>query len=147
VISYTSVPFEKDYSIIGPVSVNIFAESSLENTDFFVRLCDVSPDRKSKNVCDGLVRLGPSDFSKFRGSDGVVHVPFDLWPTAYCFLKTHCLRLQISSGSHPRFARNLGGGEPLAIAVNFKVASQKLFHDASHPSSILLPVYDETVAR
>jgi len=147
VLSYTSLPVEKDYIVAGPVSVELYVESSLEYTDFFARLCDVSPDKKSKNVCDGLIRLGPSDFEKYQGPDGIAHISFDLWPTAYCFLKTHRLRLQVSSGSHPRFMRNLGSAEPLATAVNFRVANQKIFHDANHPSSILLPVCDLTSSK
>ncbi len=144
VLSYTSPTFGKEYTVIGPVSVELFLESSLENTDFFARLCDVSPDGNSRNICDGLIRLGPAEFSKYRGSDGVSRVTFDLWPTAYCFLKAHRIRLQVSSGSHPRYARNLGSGEPLATARNFKIANQKIFHDANHVSSVLLPEYEAT---
>ncbi|MGI0083743.1 MAG: CocE/NonD family hydrolase, partial [Nitrososphaerales archaeon] len=142
VLSYTSTPVEKDYTIIGPVFVDLYVKSSLENTDFFARLCDVSPDRKSINICDGLIRLRPFDFAKDRGLDGVTHITFDLWPTAYSFLKGNRIRLQVSSGSHPRFARNLGSGEPLATATNFKVAHQQIFHDVNRPSSIILPVYN-----
>jgi uncharacterized protein len=140
VLSYTTAPFDNDYTIIGPISVGLHVQSSLENTDFFARLCDVSPSGNSRNISDGLLRLRPNDFQKYRGSDGVIHIPFDLWPTAYCFLKTHSMRLQVSSGSHPRFARNLGSGEPLATATNFKVAHQKIFHDATRPSSVKVPL-------
>ena len=77
----------------------------------------------------------------------MTHITFDLWPTAYCFLRTHRLRQQVSSGSHPRFARNVGSGEPLATAKDFRVANQRVFHDATHPSSILLPVYNETANK
>ena len=37
----------------------LHVRSSLEHTDFFVRLCDVEPSGKSRNICDGLVRLTP----------------------------------------------------------------------------------------
>ena len=147
VLSYTSSPFERDYSIVGPVSVDLFVKSSLDNTDFFARICDVSPDRRSTNICDGMLRLRPRDFEKHRGSDGVAHVNFDLWPTANCFLKDHRLRLQVSSGAHPRFARNLGSGEPLATATTFKVAHQEIYHDEDHPSSVLIPEYPEDTSN
>ena len=50
--------------------------------------------------------------------------------------------MQVSSGAHPRFARNLGGGEPLATAVTMHSADQEVWHDPAHPSAIVLPVRD-----
>ena len=147
VLCYTGSPFDKDNTMIGPVSVDFFVKSSLENTDFFARLCDVSRNNRSTNICDGLIRLKPSDCAEHRGPDGVVHITFDLWPTAYCFLKEHRLRLQVSSGAHPRFIRNLGSGEPLGTATTFRTAHQEIFHDSNHPSSVLVPAYEEATSR
>ena len=39
----------------------------------------------------------------------------ELWPAAHLFRRDHRIRVQVSSGAHPRFARNLGGGEPLRV--------------------------------
>jgi putative CocE/NonD family hydrolase len=139
VLCYSSSAFRQDYALIGPLSVNLFVQSSLENTDFFARVCDVSPNGKSMNISDGLLRLKPADFRNFRSEDGIVHINFDLWPTAHCFLKGHRMRMQVSSGSHPRFSRNLGSGEPIATAKNFVTAHQKVFHDSAHPSSVKVP--------
>lgn len=50
------------------------------------------------------------------------------------------IRLQVSSGAHPRFARNAGSGEPLATAKTLVPADQSVFHDSAHPSAVLLPV-------
>ena len=44
------------------------------------------------------------------------------------------------SGAHPRFARNLGSGEPIGSATVFNVAEQEVFHDSDHPSAVILPV-------
>jgi hypothetical protein len=49
--------------------------------------------------------------------DGCCRVCVELWPTAYRFKRGHCLRVQVSSGAFPRFARNLGTGEPLATTL------------------------------
>ncbi len=141
VLSYTNVPFREDYTIIGPLSVDLFVESSLKNTDFCARLCDVAPGGRSINISDGLLRLTPIGFQKYIGSDGISRIAFNLWPTAHTFLKDHRMRLQVSSGAHPRFARNLGSGEPLATGKNFVTAHQKVYHDARHPSSVLVPSF------
>ncbi|HEX9058423.1 MAG TPA: CocE/NonD family hydrolase [Ktedonobacterales bacterium] len=139
VLTYTSAPLDGDLEVVGPVAAELYVRSSLEYTDFFARLCDVEPTGRSINVCDGLVRLWPGRFP--QADDGSVCARIDLWPTAYRFRQGHRVRLQVSSGAHPRYARNLGGGEPLGVATTFNIADQTVFHDAAHPSAVLLPVH------
>jgi len=140
VLTYTSAVLEDALEVIGPVRAELHIRSSLAYTDFFVRLCDVQPGGRSINVCDGATRVSPERHT--AGPDGVVALSVDLWPTAYRFGRGHRLRVQVSSGAHPRIARNLGGGEPLATGTALHVADQEVFHDAAHPSAIVLPVVD-----
>ena len=137
VLTFTSAPLDRELEVIGPVAAELYIRSSLQHTDFFARLCDVEPSGRSVNVCDGLVRLWPMRFAP--GADGSIRIRIDLWPTAYAFRKGHHLRLQVSSGAHPRFSRNLGSGESLATAATFKTAHQDVFHDPTHPSALQLP--------
>ncbi|QRK09848.1 CocE/NonD family hydrolase [Archangium violaceum] len=138
ILTYTSAPLEKDLEVIGPVQAELFVRSSLQHTDFFARLCDVDPSGRSINICDGLLRLVPG--RPAPEPDGTSRVSIDLWPTAHRFLAGHRLRLQVSSGAHPRFARNTGSGEPLATAKTLVPADQSVFHDPAHPSALILPV-------
>ena len=62
------------------------------------------------------------------------------WPAAHRFRRGHRLRLQVSSGAHPRYARNTGSGEPLATATTLLRADQQVHHDPEHPSAVILPV-------
>jgi putative CocE/NonD family hydrolase len=140
VLVYTSEVLDNDLEVIGHVSAELFVKSSLEYTDFFVRLCDVSPSGKSINICDGILRLRPGQPAP--ENDGMIKVNIEMWPTAYRFIKGHRVRLQVSSGAHPRFARNLGSGEPLATGTTIKVADQTVYHDPAHPSAIILPVLE-----
>ena len=140
VLVYTSQPLEHDLEVIGPLHVELYARSSLQYTDFFARLCDVSPDGRSFNLSDGIIRLAPGRCA--AEADGVQKVEIELWPTANCFFKGHRMRLQVSSGAHPRFARNPGTGNPLATATKLIPADQQVFHDPDHPSAIVLPVKD-----
>jgi len=140
VLALSSKPLAGDMEIIGTVSAELFIKSSLEHTDFFVRLCDVHPDGRSMNVCDGIRRLTPDD--PVTGPDGCRKVSIDLWPTANRFKAGHRIRVQVSSGAFPRFARNLGTGEPLATGTKMKVADQQIFHDPAHPSAVILPILD-----
>jgi hypothetical protein len=138
VLVYTGERLDHDLTVIGPVRAELHVASSLAHTDFFVRLCDVAPSGESLNVCDGILRLSPG--RPAAGPRGVLRVELDLWPTAHCFRRGHRVRVQVSSGAHPRFARNPGSGEPLATATTLNVADQTVYHDPDRPSAIILPV-------
>jgi hypothetical protein len=138
VLVYTGAVLEQDMEVIGPVTAELFVRSSLQDTDFFARLCVVEASGRSVNLCDGIVRLTPGSIP--AEPDGSLHVTIDLWPTAYHFRKGQRIRVQVSSGAHPRFARHTGSGEPLATATKLYVADQVVYHDPEHPSAILLPV-------
>ena len=135
VLVYSSDPLPVDMNIVGPVSASVFVRSSLPHTDFFARLCDVDERGKSLNVSDGLIRLRPEP-----SAPAIRRILIDMWPTGHCFKRGHRLRVQISSGAHPRFARNLGSGEPLGTGTKLAVADQEIFHDPERPSAVLLPV-------
>jgi putative CocE/NonD family hydrolase len=64
----------------------------------------------------------------------------DLWSTSNVFRKGHILRLEISSSNFPRFDRNLNTGEDAAFAQRFVSATNAVYHDAEHPSALILPV-------
>jgi hypothetical protein len=138
VVCYTSPALTEDLTVIGPLSVRLHLRSTLDDIDIFVRLCDVSPQGRSTNLSDGIVRLTPADVTK--DDDWVFATSVSLWPTANTFKAGHRIRLQVSSGAYPLFARNLGCGEPLATATKLSVADQEIWHDADHPSTLTLPV-------
>jgi hypothetical protein len=138
VLTYTTAPFDEDLEVIGTPRAELYVRSSMAHTDFVARLCDVQPDGRSINLCDGFVRLTPGQGE--LQPDGSLKITIELWPTAVCFQRGHRLRLQVCSGAHPRLSRNLGKGEPLATATEWQGAEQTIYHDAAHPSALLLPV-------
>jgi putative CocE/NonD family hydrolase len=138
VVTFTSAPLPADLEAIGPVRAEIALRSTLEHTDVFVRVCDVLPSGPSLNVCDALVRLIPG--APEARPDGSRTAAFDLWPTAYRFRRGHRIRVQVSSGAHPRYARNPGTGEDPVSATTLRAADQEILHDAGHPSSVTLSV-------
>jgi putative CocE/NonD family hydrolase len=138
VLTFTSAPLERDLDALGPVHADIRLRSSRDDTDVFVRVCDVEPGGPSLNVCDGLIRLTAGQPP--RDGDGVAAVRFELWPTAHRFAAGHRIRVQVSSGAHPRYARNPGTGEDPVRARRLVAADQEVFHDAARPSSVTLSV-------
>ena len=100
VLVYTSAALVRDVEVIGPISAQLHVRSSLEHTDFFVRLCDVEPSGASRNICDGLARLEPASWR--RAPDGTATVEVSLWPAAHVFRRGHRLRVHVCSGAHPQ---------------------------------------------
>jgi uncharacterized protein len=140
VLCYTTPPLEADLEVIGTPRLALVVCSSVEHTDFFGRVCDVYPDGRSLNVCDGLFRVRPG--KGLRRADGSVRLEIALYPTAYRFGRGHRLRLQVSSGAHPRWNRNLNTGEPISTGERMLVAEQTIYHDAWHPSALVLPTLE-----
>ncbi len=140
VLTFTSRPLRDTLTIVGPVAADIYVECDREHFDVFARLCDVDRRGRSRNVTDGLVRIRPDQTAP--DAEGVRRVLVELFPTAYSFPAGHRVRLQVSGGAHPRYARNLGSGEPLGTGTTLLVQSVGLHHDPVHPSGLELPVWE-----
>lgn len=138
VLSYTSEPLDAPLTVIGQTSVTLHARASVPNADFFLRLCDVSPIGISTNICDGLFRVTPETPVE---ADGTWRLAFTLHATAHAFLVGHRLRLQVSSGAHPRYARNLGTDEPIGTATTLVANDIEIFHDPEHKTTMMLSTY------
>jgi putative CocE/NonD family hydrolase len=138
VLCYTSEVLRGAVTVIGPLSTDLHVRSTADHCDFFVRLCDVGRKGRSRNLSDGIVRLRPG--VGVRSPDGTISITITMGPTAHTFLRGHRIRLQVSSGAHPLFVRNLGTGEPLKTASTLRVTDQEVLHDADHPSRLRMPV-------
>jgi putative CocE/NonD family hydrolase len=138
---------EKDLTVIGPVSVTLYAATSAPDTDFTAKLCVVSPEGRSTNILEGIIR------ARYRESsteprpitpDEVYEYRIDLGSTAYVFEVGHRIRLQVSSSDFPQWDRNLNTGGPLGLEIitQARVATQTILHDADHPSRLTLSVVE-----
>jgi len=151
VLSYTSAPLQQPYTVLGAVSVTLFAASSAADTDFVARLVDVHPDGRAFNVVDGIIRASaretypepgvvrpqaPSPLEPNRPYEFCV----DLWATAITFLPGHRIRLDVTSSSHPRWIRHTNTAVDPVDATELVVARQHVFHDPLRPSRIHLTV-------
>jgi putative CocE/NonD family hydrolase len=137
VLVYTTAALPQPLEAIGPVRVELYVRASSPYFDLFARVCDVDQDGASWNVCDALARVGPQRFP--AAADGSVRASFELWPLAHRFAAGHRVRLQVSSGAHPRYARNPGTGEDPLSATALRAVELELLHDAAHPSVLALP--------
>jgi uncharacterized protein len=135
VLTYTTAPLAAPLESIGPVRVELWARASSPYFDLFARVCDVDPAGASWNVCDALQRVEPGFFEQI---DDSWQVTFELWPIAHRFAAGHRIRLQVSSGAYPRYARNLGTGENPARATTLRAVDVEILHGQSHPARLVL---------
>ena len=140
VLTFTGEPLGATLEAIGRPTVCVWARGSVPYFDIFARVCEVDAAGVSHNVCDALCSVnGRRDAA---GEDGSHRVAFELWPLGHRFAAGSRIRLQISSGAHPRYARNPGtGADPAGAAPDaMRAVDIEVLRDAEHPSSIRLPV-------
>jgi putative CocE/NonD family hydrolase len=106
-------------------------------------LLDVHPTGFVQRLTDGMVRARFRDGMEQPSliEPGRIYAfTIDCWNTAQLFRAGRCIRLQITSSAFPKYDRNLNTGASLATATAIDVAEQQIYHDAEHPSQIVLPI-------
>jgi len=143
VLIYSTPPLVEDLEITGPVILELFAKSSAVDTDFTGKLVDIWPNGFAQNLTEGIVRARYRDSqekSELMNPGKIYKFKLDLWATSNVFRKGHVLRLEVSSSNFPRFDRNLNSGADAALAQQFVSATNTIYHDDQHPSTLVLPV-------
>ena len=140
VLVFSSEPLDEPVEVIGEVAAELSVTRDNPYADVFVRLCDVDPRGRSRNVCDGIVRLTGDD-----PLAGTVRV--SLIGAAHRFGLGHRIRLQVAGGAHPRFARNPGNGQVTAAADDLVPTQHEISLSAAHPSVLLLPTVGKLPGR
>ncbi len=130
VVTFDGPALSEAVEVIGTVAVTVRVSAGGRSHDVFARLCDVDANGKSLNVADRLVRLP-------AGDDGPRDARLELWPCAHRFATGHRMRLQLSGGAHPRYARHPGSDGPLASATLGTPIDITIHHEGSE---IVLPV-------
>lgn len=143
VLVFTSAPLERDLELTGDVVAKLWARTSARDTDWTVKVCDVHPDGHALRLTDGMIR------ARYRHSGStqvllepgeLVEYTIQLRPVSNLFGAGHRIRLEVASASFPQFAPNLNTGGCCAEETAGVPATQLVYHDAAHPSRVLLPV-------
>lgn len=112
VLTFTGDPLPADLYVVGAPVLELEHTCAMPYNDLFVRISVVDVDGRSRNVSDGYLASVP-DFGTVRIElDGIAHT----------FPAGSRIRVLIAGGSHPRFVRNLGTGEPITSATTFATA-------------------------
>jgi len=144
VLIFSSEILAAPLEVTGFVSATLWASTNAQDADWVVKLCDVHPDGRTFNVCDGIVRASrrESDWRTPRPVKPGEIIPYtiDLVATSMTFLPGHRLRVMVTSSDFPRNDRNPGTGEDAYTAKRLIKAKHQIYCDAEHPSHVLLPI-------
>jgi putative CocE/NonD family hydrolase len=96
----------------GAMRVTLTTSATSDHHDLFVCVCDVAPDGRAINITDAFTRL-----SSQSGGGNTRTTTLETLPLAWRVAAGHRLQLLVAAGAFPRFARNLGWGEPIGSAT------------------------------
>jgi hypothetical protein len=176
VLVFQSAPLEHDLTIAGPIEVELFVSTSGTDADWVVKLIDVMPpaqkgitdenwdgkdddsDARNRGGQQTLVRGEPFR-GRYRNDPAkpeafvpgeVATVRFTLDDAFHTFQRGHRVMVQVQSSWFPYIDRNPQTFVPnifAARAEDFVKATQRVYRDAGHASSITLPVLPAVDAR
>ena len=142
VLVFSSPILARPLEVTGRVQARLWVSSDAPDTDFFVKLCDVYPDGRSINICEGQLRARFRDgFDKehLLQPGKVYPLTVDLWSTSMIFNKGHRLRVQVTSSSAPGYDPNPNTGAAFRADTRTRVAHNTLFLSGEHASYVSLP--------
>jgi putative CocE/NonD family hydrolase len=145
ILVYETPPMEDSLVIAGPVSAVLYASSSAKDTDWMMRLSEIDEKGQVFPLVHGMIR------ARFRQSlssptllkpGEIYEYHLDMWQTGITIQKGRKLRVEVASAAFPVYSRNLNTGKHNETEKKFIAATQKVYHDAAHPSHVLLPVIE-----
>ena len=169
VLTFVSAPLDRDLTITGELTADLFASTSGTDADFVIKLIDVYPEDAQRNPWDPEAGPNPGDYARsMNGYELPIAMeirrgryktnyerPQPLTPNTptewkiplrdhdHVFLKRHRLMVQVQSTWFPLFDRNPQKFVPSiykAIAEDFIKATQRVYSSPTLPSHIVLPV-------
>jgi uncharacterized protein len=149
VLVYSTPPLVDNLEVIGTLECRLWIASSAVDTDFYCRLLDVEPDGTAWNLMSPTLEVLRT---RYRDSESEPHWMTPGQPieivirtplTANRFLRNHRIRIHVTSSFFPHLDRNPNTGEASATASRLAPARQTVFHDATRPSRVILPIVAE----
>jgi putative CocE/NonD family hydrolase len=157
VLVFRSGPLESDLEVTGTVEVKLWVSSSARDTDFTAKLIDEIPPNPDYplgfdlNIGDSILRTRYRDGLDHEAPPlrpgQIVLITITLYPTANVFKKGHRIRVDVSSSNYPRFDVNPNTGDPLGEYRRVLRADNTVYHEAAHPSQVVLPVIPATETK
>lgn len=154
-LSYTSAPLEDEFTIAGPILMDLYASLAGTDADFYVSISDLFPDGRVSFLQRGLLKASHRAVDPRRSyyaADGrlvqpyrphtnpqpvmpgeIVKYDIEIFPLGYIFRPGHRILIQIHT---PPILEKIWGYTP----THHQPAAVTVYHDAEHPTSIQWPV-------
>jgi putative CocE/NonD family hydrolase len=131
VLTFTTDPLREPLTVIGVAHVSLTCATTAPETPIFVRLTEVTGDGRSLTLTDGIAVVKTSG-----NPQTPVHAEIELSATGFTVAEGHRLRLQVSSGSYPRFAAPPQGGTTTihmgpSVVTELRMPTLLVLHDKS----------------
>lgn len=130
VLSFTSGPLDADLYVFGNPVIELAHDADIDHVDVFVRVSEIDTRGRPRNVSDGYRRLSAPVQAPLR---------IELDAIAHRFAAGTRIRVLVAGGSHPRYARNLGTGEPVLTGQRMVPAVHTVHHGTGGVSKLILP--------
>ncbi len=139
---FTSPPATRAAEVFGQPRIRLFASTSGAHADFTAKVVRVTASGRAEFVCIGIARSSWLFRDNAYGADEIHEWQFTLEPCAFVLGTGERLRLEIASSAFPLYDRNPSTAVPPQLADNWNWArsTQQVFHSASHPSALCLPI-------
>lgn len=144
ILVYTTEPFKEGTEVSGPIDVTLYVSSDAKDTDFTVKVIDVSPDGPAYNLDESIQRSRYRDgYEKppiWMEQGKVYKLAFQPLTTSNYFPAGHRLRIEVSSSNFPRFDRNLNTGGNNYDEAKGVIAHNAIHHSREYPSQVTISV-------
>jgi predicted acyl esterase len=155
ILSWTTDPFEEPTEMIGTGAAHIYAAIDQDDTNFILRLWDVSPTGKRQLVTTGFLKASQRELDEARSSHGnpihphtreekvtpgsIEEYVIRLYPFATTFKPGNRLELELSCDEPLTDAHNaLLPPDAFHLPLG-RPTTHKIYRDAAHPSRLVLP--------
>jgi len=142
-LTFTTAPLPEDLEISGPGTLELYASSSADDTDFVAALIDVHPNGYAQLLRQNILRASRRESLENPTAiepRKVYKLTIPIYPISNVFLKGHRLRLTVSSSSFPKWLPIHNHFMLDNEQAPFVKATNTVYHDASRLSTLTVPV-------
>ena len=142
-LTFTTAPLEEDLEISGTSTLELYASSTADDTDFVATLIDVHPNGYSQILRQNILRASRRESLENPTAiepGKVYQLKIPIYPISNVFLRGHRLRLTVTSSSFPKWMPNHNKFMLDNEKAPWVTATNTIYHNEERPSVLTVPV-------
>ena len=144
VLSFLSQPLDRDTTILGRITAQLFVASDAQDTAFTAKVMEVLPDGRTRSIRGSITTLayrGDPDAPRASYTPGqIVRAGIDMWDVMYTLRRGSRIRVDISSSDFPQYAVHPNTAGIWSLQAKARSARQTLYFGTEYPSAIVIPL-------